>query len=128
MTKKDPGWRPTVMTGEVIQKLEAWFTMEFTDWEACLYAGISESTFYQYCSENPKFSERKELLKRKPRMKAKMNIAESINNKNVWDSKWILEKRDTDYQPTKKIEQEINVNENSIENMMFDSGEEAVAE
>lgn len=66
-----PAGRPTVMTDEVLQKLETAFLMGCTDSEACLAADIAPSTLYAYCKENQAFSERKETLKNNPVFLAK---------------------------------------------------------
>jgi hypothetical protein len=39
------GGRPTVMTEEVMRKLEEAFSLDCTDEEACAYAGIGERTY-----------------------------------------------------------------------------------
>lgn len=85
--------RPTVMTEEVIQKLEYAFMRGLTDTEACLYAEIGTSTLYNYCNENPQFMERKEALKQHPTAKARLNVTEAIENGNEELSKWWLERK-----------------------------------
>ena len=85
--------RPTVMTEETIQKLEYAFFRGLTDLEACLYAGFGKSTLYNYCEENPDFMDRKEELKKNPTAKAKLNVYEALENKDVDVSKWYLERR-----------------------------------
>lgn len=85
--------RPTVMTEAMIGKLELLFAQGLSDREACLIADISPSTLYDYCTENPDFAERKELLKDKPKIKAKLNVAEAIENKDIDMSKWYLERK-----------------------------------
>ena len=47
--------RPTVMTDEVVSKLEHAFSMGCTDLEACMYAGIAKATFYRYQEDNEDF-------------------------------------------------------------------------
>lgn len=95
--------RPTVMTDEMIGKLELLFAKGLTDREACLIADITPSTLYDYCNKNPEFTERKELLKEKVKIQAKLNIAESIENKDVDDSKWYLERKAKDEFSAKQI-------------------------
>jgi len=85
--------RPTVMTENTIRKLEEAFIKGLSDREACLYANIGTSTLYDYCNENPEFSERKELLKEQVKMRAKINIAEKINNGDISASMWYLERK-----------------------------------
>jgi hypothetical protein len=66
-----PAGRPTKMTETTVQKLEEAFLMGCTDIEACLFADISRQTLYSYISDNPEFSDRKELLKQNPFMRAR---------------------------------------------------------
>ena len=85
--------RPTVMTPENIAKLEIAFSNGASDLEACFVAGISKSTFYDYCKENPSFSDRKEALKDMPKYRARVNIVEAINNGDKQQSNWYLERK-----------------------------------
>lgn len=102
--------RPTVMTNDMIGKLEMLFSQGLSDREACLIANISPSTLYDYCTANPEFAERKELLKDQPKIKAKMNIAESIEKGDIDDSKWYLERKAKDEFSTKQeIAGDINI-------------------
>lgn len=95
--------RPTVMTKDVLEKLEMLFAKGLTDREACLIADIHPSTLYNYCNENPEFFERKELLKEKPKITAKLNVAESIENKDIDLSKWYLERKAKDEFSAKQL-------------------------
>ena len=94
--------RPTVMTGETLQKLEYAFMRGLTDLEACLYADIGTTTLYNYCEENPDFRERKEQLKQHPTAKARLNVTEEIENGNAELSKWWLERKAKDEFSTKQ--------------------------
>ncbi len=85
--------RPTVMTPENIAKLEIAFSNGASDLEACFIAGISKSTFYDYCKENPSFSDRKEALKEMPKYRARVNIVEAINSGDKQQSNWYLERK-----------------------------------
>lgn len=93
--KKQLG-RPSLFTQETLQKLEQAFMMDFTDYESCIFADVSESAFYAYCKDNPDFQERKLRLKKSLSMVAKMRLAESVNKGNTTDAKWMLERRDRD--------------------------------
>lgn len=92
-TAKNKGGRPTVFTKDTLQKLEAAFIVGYSDEKACFIADISTSALYEYCNKNPKFKERKELLKSTPELNAKRNIAEGIANGDVDLSKWYLERK-----------------------------------
>jgi hypothetical protein len=96
--------RPTVMTSENIAKLEEAFLNGGTDSEACFIAGIGTTAFYDYCKENPDFTERKEALKQMVKYQAKKNVVEAINGGSLSLSQWFLEKRDDDYNPKNKTE------------------------
>lgn len=80
--EKNKGGRPTKMTPETLEKLELAFWNSFTDEEACLHAEIDPKTLYRYCNENPAFASKKEILKKKPNLKAKMNLLYLLNWKN----------------------------------------------
>lgn len=102
--------RPTVMTEEVVQKLEYAFMRGLTDIEACSYADISRSTLHNYCEENPEFLHRKEELKQHPTAKARLNVTEAIEKGDADMSKWWLERKAKDEFSTKQtVEGEIKV-------------------
>lgn len=83
--------RPTVMTPEVIARLEYAFVMGCTDSEACLYAGISHPPLYEYQQAHPEFTERKNQLKQAPFLKARTTIVESLSNPE--HAKWYMERK-----------------------------------
>lgn len=70
--------RPTVMTPEVIAKLEEAFAWGCSDVEACLWADIAPATLYQYQEKNPAFTERKAELKEKPIMLARKSVVTNL--------------------------------------------------
>lgn len=101
MAKNKVG-RPTVMTEAMIGKLELLFAKGLSDREACLIADITPSTLYDYCNLHPDFAERKELLKDKPKIKAKMNVENAISEGDTDVSKWYLERKAKDEFSTKQ--------------------------
>lgn len=105
MSKKprNKGGRPTVMTPDVLQKLEDSFTNAFTDEMACLYAGVSTTTLYDYCVEHPKFAERKEVLKRTPDLAAQKKLVEDAAG-SVSGARWWAEHKMSDFIPKSKID------------------------
>lgn len=52
-----PKW-PTKMIEATVKKLEDWFRSDFTDSEACAYAWISRTLFYNYYGKDKKFTDR----------------------------------------------------------------------
>lgn len=105
--KKDTG-RPTVMTPEIINKLEQAFSMGCGDLEACLYADLTPSVLYRYQESHPEFKERKAMLKEKLILKARTVIANSLNEKDKDVAKWYLERKRKD-EFSAKIENNTNL-------------------
>lgn len=77
--KKKRGGPKPVMTPEKITLLEEAFAFDCTDAEACYYAGISERTLHYYQAKNPKFLQRKKLLKERPVLKARHAVIDSFD-------------------------------------------------
>lgn len=90
--KKTAG-RPPVIDEMTLQKLEAAFSLGATDSEACFQAGISPATLYNYQNENPGYLERKKQLKERMILKARMVIADALNNSDKEVAKWYLERK-----------------------------------
>lgn len=74
----NPTGRKSVMTPETIEKLEQAFLYGATDKEACLVADISPAALYQYQEKNPKFTERKALLKEMPVYQAREAVIKAF--------------------------------------------------
>jgi len=70
--------RPLKIDKLILQKLEEVFSLGGSDEEACLYADIGKSTLYDYQAENPKFSERKHLLKQRPILLARQEVISGL--------------------------------------------------
>lgn len=75
------GGRPSVMTAEIVRKLEVSFAYDATVEEACLDAGISTRTYYDFLAKYPEFAQRVEALRNAPfYVIRKKVIAESEHN------------------------------------------------
>lgn len=96
------GGRPTVMTEEIVAKLEYGFMKGLNVTECCHYADISRSAFYDYLEIHPEFSDRIEELKSNPSTRAKLNVVEAIENGDTDLSKWWLERKNRDEFSTKQ--------------------------
>jgi len=83
--------RPTVMTEEVILKLEHAFAIDATVEEACSYASIGRNTFYEYLKKNPDFQDRIDDLRQRPVLKARQTIADALADPQ--HAKWYLERK-----------------------------------
>ena len=92
-----------VMTDNVIRKLDEAFMYGLSDRQACLYAEIPYSTFTSWLEKNEDYRTKKELLKENPKLRAKINVAKSIGNGDLYDSRWLLERTDKDFNPKTQI-------------------------
>jgi len=88
---KEKTGRKTVMTKEVLGKLEEAFSMDCSDAESCLHANISPDTLYSYQKQNPEFSERKRLLRQKLILKARRTVMDNLTDIKV--AQWYLERK-----------------------------------
>ena len=94
--KNKTAGRPTKMTDEVVRKLEYAFSKDFNITEACHYAGIGRNTYYDWLENNEEFSNRIEQAQSDLKRKAKMNIADKIEEGDTEVTKWFLERRAKD--------------------------------
>lgn len=88
--------RPTIMTDDVVNKLEEAYSNDATDLEACFLANISKQTLYNYQDEHPEFVDRKKALKEMTKYQAKKNIKEKILDGDIQQSNWWLERKGKD--------------------------------
>jgi len=95
--------RKTIMTPEVISKLEEGYSYSYTDEEACIYADISTQTLYKYQKKNPAFVERKKELQQKPNLSAKKVLASKIES-DINQARWWAEKKLPEFAPKMKVE------------------------
>ena len=91
---KHAGGRPTVMTPEVIRKLEDAFSWGCTDLEACCFANIGKTALYDYCEKKPDFAEHKETLKNNPVMKAKRVVMTALDADDVNSAHKVIERKE----------------------------------
>ena len=86
-------WRPTKLNDDTIQKLKEAFKLDCTVLEACYYADISKSAYYDWIWENKEFMDEIMVSKKYLELKSRQIIASSIE---IWDVKtamWYLERK-----------------------------------
>jgi hypothetical protein len=81
----------TKLDDATVKKLEEAFSMDCTVSEACLYAGISRASYYNWIKEFPALVDRFEQLRDKPVLKARTTIVNSLNN--IGTSQWYIERK-----------------------------------
>lgn len=95
-----PVGRPTIMTPEVVNKLEAAFLLGCSDLEACFAADISKQTLYNYQDANPEFIDRKESLKANPIYVARSTVVREIAEKGELALKYLERKKKDEFSPS----------------------------
>lgn len=96
--------RPTIMTEQVISKLEEAFLLGCTDLEATLYANIAPSTLYKYQDKNRAFVERKAQLKEAPILKARASVIRALENNPELALKYLERKKKDEFSLRKENE------------------------
>jgi len=119
--KKDTSnlWRNTKKTPEVVGKLEEIFRIDGTISEACSYANIDRSTYYDWLEKDKDFSNKMEDAKEYMFIEARKTIVKAVKE---WDGKLaldIMRKRDKRYKDKSENENTdtIKVEESSIEKL-----------
>lgn len=88
--------RPTAMTPETINKLKEGFAQGFSVRNACIWADISQDTYFNYCKKNSRFSEQCKTLQQKPLIKSILVINKALNDGDVNTAKWYAERKAKD--------------------------------
>ena len=86
--------RPSVLDRETVRKLEDALKCGSSVIEACSYANISRSTFYEHANKNVDFSNKMDVAKQHMFLKARQVIRNAIENNDIKTSMWYLEKYD----------------------------------
>lgn len=100
-------WKPSVMTPTKVKEFKDAFSMGFSKAEACLYCEVAESTFFDYCSKHEEFTSLIPTLQNLPKLKAKMNILTKLNEWDDYNSRWLLEKTDKEFNPKHIVDQNL---------------------
>jgi hypothetical protein len=85
--------RPTDMTPDVVDKLIIAFQMDFTVSEACLFAGIHDTTYYNWKKRDAEFARKILWAQSGLFMQSKANLAYDIHAGNSSISQWVLSTR-----------------------------------
>ena len=113
--------RPTVMTPEVIRKLEEAFMWGCSDIEACLWANISQTALWEYMQKNPEFAIRRDKLKKTPTLTARKTVVDALPEDKDLSLRYLERKEKKEFSlrqeteianregETFQVEQEINI-------------------
>ena len=103
------------MTPETVQKLEQCVANDATIAEACFYADISESTYYEWVKAKPELSERFNRLREKPVLTARQSVVGHLSKDPEFALKYLKNKRSNEF--SEKTVQEVNatINQEAID-------------
>lgn len=101
----NPNWRPTKKTPWLVKKLEEAFKLDSTITEACLFAWITRETYYNWIEHDEDFSDKMDLAKLNPYLKAKKTLINA-----AWEdykpAVEFLKRRDKKYRDKQEIDEE----------------------
>lgn len=95
MNKNQVG-RPRAITPKNLEKLEEAFKIGCNNREACFYADVAESTFYDFLKEYPEYSDKIDMWKSYEKIKARMVVHNALDRNDKEMAKWYLERKAKD--------------------------------
>lgn len=101
VSKKNSVGRPRAITPKKLEKLEEAFKLGCTNREACFYADVAESTFYDFLKEYPEYSDKIAMLKDYQKIKARYVVHKALEKGDRDMAKWYLERKAKDEFSTK---------------------------
>lgn len=94
--------RPRAIGEKELRLLKEAFLMGCTNREACLYADVAESTFYDFLKDYPEYSEKIDIWKNYEKIKARMVVHKALDKGDREMAKWYLERKAKDEFSTKQ--------------------------
>ena len=94
--------RPRAIQEKQLQQWKEAFLMGCTNREACLYADVCESTFYDFLKDYPEYSEKIDIWKNYEKVKARMVVHKALDKGDREMAKWYLERKAKDEFSTKQ--------------------------
>lgn len=100
--KKNCVGRPRTITPKKLEKLEEAFKLGCSNREACFYADVAESTFYDFLKDYPEYSDKIAMWKDYQKIKARYVVHKALENNDRDMAKWYLERKAKDEFSTKQ--------------------------
>lgn len=100
------GGRPSEMSEEKVKKLEEAFALDCSVWEACFYADITKTTYYNRLEKNPQLVDRFNALREKPVLMARQSVVKSLKENPEMALKYLERKRKKEFSLRTEIWQE----------------------
>ena len=92
------------MTPDALQKLTQVFALDGSVEEACYYADISVSTYYNWIKKKPELLEGFDRIRNKPILAARMEVVKGIDNNPEFALRFLERKRSNEFGPKTKHE------------------------
>lgn len=105
---------PTKYTPTAIAKLKAAFSYSFTVDQACIYAGISKPTFYNWLESYPDFVDQMTKAREQPTMQARQVVVDAVKSGDAQSARWWLERKVPDEFGKQREGTVVNVNFNQV--------------
>lgn len=93
-TKPKTLGRPRVITKEVVRELSYWLGRNADVKTACIFSGISTSTYYKELSENKRFSDKMTIVQQQTDLLAKATVASAIEQGDLKTARWWIDRQD----------------------------------
>lgn len=105
--------RKSVITPEILAKLEQAFKLGECDEDACDYAGIGTTALYNYQISHPDFTEQKRAWKKNPTHKARLTMFRNLDDPK-WASWWLERKEKDEFSTMQKVDNAVTLNTTPI--------------
>jgi len=92
------------MTEATVGKLEAAFAIDCSIIEACAFADINTSTYYEWIKNNPELSHKFERLKHNPILRAKDSVFQGLKGNPELALKYLKSKAPKEFGDTLQVE------------------------
>jgi len=92
------------LTPDTVHKLEEAFALDATVGEACFYADISRTTYYEWIKNNPELADKFERLREKPVLLARESVVKALKTDPELSLKYLERKRRSEF--ATKVENE----------------------
>lgn len=103
--------QPTVYDLTKVALFVEAFNNNYNITQACQYAGVSRTTFYDWRELHPEFAEAVDEAQNMPLRVAKELITKSITEGDVGTAKWLLDRRDPDFKPKAEVDNNLGLQE-----------------
>lgn len=89
--------RPTKLTPEIVGKLKQAFAIGATVEEACFYAEINKTTYYDWIKVNEELNNEFERLKQKPILEARQEVVKGLKGNPEFALKFLERKKKDEF-------------------------------